>query len=581
VLASGGNPVLTAWDIDLTIAPNGTPIASWASYGAEVSIVSRRFSASLSPSTNVIILNAASVGRRWGPSIKFFSANKYGVAWIEFVSEDADVSFMQFDSLGAQQIVSERILNDDTQGAAANSPSVAAVADWYDLVVFADRRSDAGDVFLQTVTHDGTVLGPNRKLNAEAGSNLQSEPSIAAGDTVNLAIWVDGRAISGVPGQRLFGRFVSDYGTFRSKEFAISDSLSGDGKGMPKAAIASTGRTLVCWIDSRGLTPQVYGRWLTSGGQYDGVEFLISAPSSDSQIVRLYVGRDALNRFYVIWFDNGLTAPRARGEWYNADKSQGGTFSYSSTALGASIDDLAAAVSDSGRVGLLATTSGTVTKEMYLTVIDRAGVELLAATLVTDNAASLPSEPTIDFDEQGYVTTAWVDRRNGTRQIYYRIYNDSYTPLAANAAFSSTTPEYMGTPSVAASRGRLWTVWIDPRATGAAIWGNVNLYLPTEVDDDDANLPESFVLSQNFPNPFNPSTVIRFSLSKRSEVRLTVFNLLGQEVVTLAHGEYAAGEHRVDWTGRDASGEPVASGLYFYRLESDGFSQTRKMVLVR
>ncbi|MCM2272231.1 MAG: T9SS type A sorting domain-containing protein [candidate division Zixibacteria bacterium] len=581
VLASSGNASLAAWDIDLAIAPNGTLLVIWASYGADISIVSRRFSGGLAPLTGIIELNTGTVGRRWGPSGRFFSANKYGVGWIEFVGEDADIAFMQFDSLGNKLIVQERTLNDDTQGAPASSPAIAAVEDWYDLVLFADRRTDAGDVFLQAVTHNGTLLGPNRKLNVDAGFNLQSEPSIAAGDTLNLALWVDGRAISGVPGQRVFGRFVSDYGAFQSSEFAISDSLSGDGKGMPKAAIGTTGRTLVGWIDYRGSSPQVYGRWLTSSGAYDGAEFLISSPAQDSQIVKLFVGRDALNRFYAVWFDNGRTSPRARGVWFNADKSTGGSFSHSSTVVGASIDDLAASVSDSGEIGSLWTTVGTVTKELYLTVIDRTGAVTLPATLVTDNALSRPSEPTIDFDERGYVTAGWVDRRSGARQIYYRIYDDSYAPLGANQAFSATSPEYMRSPSVAASRGRLWAAWVDPRAIGAAVWGNVIIYLPTDVDNDQSGLPGSFYLSQNYPNPFNPSTEIRFSLPRRSAIRLTVFNLLGQEVTTLTDGEYAAGEYRVRWNGQDTSGESVASGIYFYRLEAGEFSRTRKMVLLK
>ncbi len=581
ILASSGNGSLAAWDIDLAVAPNGTPLAIWASYGADISIVSRRFSSGLAPLTGIIELNMGTVGRRWGTSARFFSANKYGVGWIEFVGEDADIAFMQFDSLGNKLIVQERTLNDDTQGAPANRPAIAAVEDWYNLILFADRRTDAGDVFLQAVTHNGTLLGPNRKLNVDAGFNLQSEPSIAAGDTLNLALWVDGRAITGVPGQRVFGRFVSDYGAFKSNEFAISDSLSGDGKGMPKAAIATTGRTLVGWIDNRGDSPQVYGRWLSTSGAYDGAEFLISSAVQDSQIVKLFIGRDALNRFYAVWFDNGRTSPRARGVWFNADKSVGGSFSYSSTVIGASIDELAASVSDSGKIGLLWTTVGTVTKEMYLTVIDRTGAVTLPATLVTDNALSRPSEPTIDFDEHGYVTAGWVDRRSGTRQIYYRIYDDIYAPLAANQAFSATSPEYMRSPSVAASRGRLWAAWVDPRATGAAIWGNVIIYLPTDVDDDKTELPVSFHLSQNYPNPFNPSTEIRFSLPKRSAIRLTVFNLLGQVVSTLADGAYSAGEYRVRWNGQDTSGEPVASGIYFYRLDAGEFTQTRKMVLLK
>jgi hypothetical protein len=581
VLASSGNSSLTAWDIDLAVAPNSTLLACWASYGVDISIVSRRFSTSLLPLTSVLEMYNSSVGRRWSPAAEFFSANRYGIAWTEFASEDADVKFLQFDTLGGPLMVSARTLNDDSQGNPATSPSIINASNWRDLVVFADRRNDIGDVFVQMVAHDGTLYGPNRKLNADNGANLQSEPSAAEGDTSHLAIWVDGRAISGVPGQRVFVRYLSDYGNFLSNEFAVSDSLSGDGKAMPRGAIAKNGRALVAWIDSRGSSPQVYGRWLTTTGQIDGAEFPISASASDSQIVKLQVGRDAQNRFYVLWFDNGRTTPRVRGAWYNADKSAGGTFGYSSTVGGANIDDVAAAINDSGAIGLLWTTSGSITKELYLTVISRTSAILQAATLVTDNIGSLPSEPTIDFDEQGYVGTGWVDRRSGTRQFYYRIYSNLYAPLAANQPFSATTPEFMRAPSLAASHGRLWAAWVDPRTTGAAIWGNVYLYLATDVADDNPTTPPIMILGQNFPNPFNPSTEITFSLPTRSEVRLTVYNLLGQQVTTLVNGSLSSGGHRVMWNGRDAEGNAVGSGVYFYRLDAGNFSQTKKMLLVK
>ncbi len=581
VLASNGGGTLAAWDMDLAIAPNSELLVTWASYGAEIGIVSRRFSTSLIPLTGVQELYSPTVGRRWAPATKFFSANRYGFVWTEFTDEDADISLFQFDTLGGQLMLSPRTLNDDAQGAPASSPCVISVGDWYDLVVWADRRNDNGDIFSQLVAHDATAVGPQRRLNLDNGANLQSEPSAAEGDTVNLVVWVDGRAIAGVPGQRVFARYMSDYNASKSSEFAVSDSTLGDGKTSPRAALAKTGRGLVAWIDSRGASPQVYGRWMTSTGQRDGAEFLISSTASDSQIVKLYARRDAQNRFYVCWLDNGRTSPRLRGAWYNADKTAGGTFGYTSTVGGAQIHDIAAAINDSGQIGLLWTTSGTATKELYLTVISRASAILQAATLVTDNIGSNPSEPTIDFDEQGYVNTGWVDRRGGSRQVYYRIYSNLYAPLASNQPFSVTTPEYMSAPSIAASRGRLWATWVDPRATGAAIWGNVYLYLPTDIEDDDPRVPSGFALEQNYPNPFNPSTEISFTLPSRTDVRLTIYNLLGQEVTRLVDGMMSAGEHRVRWDGRSSAGDEVGSGVYFYRLETGDFSSTKKMALVR
>jgi len=88
-------------------------------------------------------------------------------------------------------------------------------------------------------------------------------------------------------------------------------------------------------------------------------------------------------------------------------------------------------------------------------------------------------------------------------------------------------------------------------------------------------------LMQNYPNPFNPSTRIDLSLPERSHVTLRVYDASGRLVTTLLDRVVDAGTTRIDWEGRDARNRPVSSGVYFYRLTSEAFSQTRKMVLVK
>jgi hypothetical protein len=97
----------------------------------------------------------------------------------------------------------------------------------------------------------------------------------------------------------------------------------------------------------------------------------------------------------------------------------------------------------------------------------------------------------------------------------------------------------------------------------------------TAVDDVPA-VVTNFQLDQNYPNPFNPSTVISFQMPAAADVRLAVFNLLGQEVALLAQARLEAGQHSFRF---DAAGLP--SGVYLYRLSAGSFSQTRKMALVR
>jgi hypothetical protein len=91
-----------------------------------------------------------------------------------------------------------------------------------------------------------------------------------------------------------------------------------------------------------------------------------------------------------------------------------------------------------------------------------------------------------------------------------------------------------------------------------------------------AVVPREYDLAQNFPNPFNPSTIIRYAIPVKSHVLLTVHNLLGQVVSTIVNGEQDAGFHEVRFDALN-----LASGVYLYRLEAGKFVETRKLTLIR
>jgi len=99
-------------------------------------------------------------------------------------------------------------------------------------------------------------------------------------------------------------------------------------------------------------------------------------------------------------------------------------------------------------------------------------------------------------------------------------------------------------------------------------------------------LPEDFALYQNYPNPFNPETEIRYQLPTAGYVTLRIYDILGEEVVTLREAHTEAGSHSVIWDGKDARGRDVTSGIYFYRMEAQAgngerFVATKKMSLLR
>ncbi len=118
---------------------------------------------------------------------------------------------------------------------------------------------------------------------------------------------------------------------------------------------------------------------------------------------------------------------------------------------------------------------------------------------------------------------------------------------------------------------------------GLAYFGQI-----TSVEDDNNNgsIPADYALKQNYPNPFNPTTRIEFSLPMESNVKLIVYNILGQEVIRLVDNQMSAGNHSIVWNANDEGGKKLTSGIYLYKLTASGingneFQDTKKMILMK
>ncbi|NOZ61092.1 MAG: T9SS type A sorting domain-containing protein [Calditrichaeota bacterium] len=104
--------------------------------------------------------------------------------------------------------------------------------------------------------------------------------------------------------------------------------------------------------------------------------------------------------------------------------------------------------------------------------------------------------------------------------------------------------------------------------------------LPTLANLDKV-LPQKTELFQNYPNPFNPGTEIKYQLDRTCNVRITIFDLLGKEVITLVDKKLDAGTYTAAWNGRDKNGSTVASGVYLYQMKAGWYSNTRKLIYIR
>ena len=207
----------------------------------------------------------------------------------------------------------------------------------------------------------------------------------------------------------------------------------------------------------------------------------------------------------------------------------------------------------------------------------------------TEEAKLLPSDGATDdwfgnkvsISGDYAVVGAWGDDDNGSFSGSAYVFKRTGTSWAQEVkllASDGAASDYFGFPvSITVDYAVVGAFADDDNGTDA---GSVYLYTgyatAVGVENEEVDLPAEFALSQNYPNPFNPVTVIKFTLPQSGEVSLIVYNLLGQEAAILVNGKLDAGYHQVTW---DASN--FSSGIYFYRLQTGGFVQTRKMFLLK
>ncbi len=102
----------------------------------------------------------------------------------------------------------------------------------------------------------------------------------------------------------------------------------------------------------------------------------------------------------------------------------------------------------------------------------------------------------------------------------------------------------------------------------------------TNVDNSESKTVQQYELFQNYPNPFNPETTIKYSIGKPGNVKISIFNILGENIITCSEVK-SAGTFEFNWDGRDSRGFPVNSGVYFYRLDAGEYTFTRKMLMLK
>lgn len=168
-----------------------------------------------------------------------------------------------------------------------------------------------------------------------------------------------------------------------------------------------------------------------------------------------------------------------------------------------------------------------------------------------------------NWDDAAVLTNVPTPGLPGSTEVYTA--EDFVYPASSKMSFQLVVYDNNGAVSEKKSNVAVSEMWDDN---------------PIGIKEEE-KLPETFAMGQNYPNPFNPTTAISYQLPKAAHVKLTVFSATGQQIRTLVDGSMPAGFHNIQWDAMDNAGHKVASGVYFYRLETAEFTSIKKMTLMK
>jgi hypothetical protein len=577
IFLSGETSQYANRELDLTVNSLDCLVAVWTLYGTQNSTMMQRFSAGVLMDGSAQVVSDAVEGRRFNPAAGGARTGNIGVVWTDLITGSIDI-FGAFHTNTGTVLQSPFVVNDDTAGSPSVEPHVVGFDRFEWSVVFTDLRRDAGDIMLQRVYVGGELLDGNRRINADAPGGYQSQPAVAAGAGKLCISWTDDRSDT-IGGQNIFCRFSCP--TYElTPEIVINDDYVGSFSHYESnCAINDDGLTLVVWTDTRSGNAKIFGQLFNGGNDKLGDNFLIG-PGAPAKIggapVVLAYDDWSFMVAYLNRLDHAVEIKKV-----SAAGSVTDAFTFTSDRTGFQIDGFDAAIGSGDLIYIVWHAFNAGQTELFLTSFNPSGTIQSITQAITDDMQANPDMADIAANQQGYLLVTWPDSRTGQKTPFRQIFDPALLPIQGNQPAYASAGPYMRSPVVAANFGRGIFVWSDARSNGLNVYASQLLFSPTSADDDTGPLPSMFGLKQNYPNPFNPSTTIDFMLPKTGHIKIGVINLLGQKVRTVIDGVFPAGSHSIIWDGTSDDGRKVASGVYFYRMESDSFNQTRKMILMK
>ncbi len=428
-------------------------------------------------------------------------------------------------------------------------------------VVWYDNRDGNYEIYYKRSTDGGTSWGTDTRLTNNSG--VSNYPSVAVSGSIVHVVWSDSRDTG------IYYKRSTDGGTSWGADQRLTNQTALFANSF-RTSVAVSGTVVnVVWHDLRDGNIEVYYKRSPDGGASWGADTPLTNHTGQSVNPSIAVSGSVV---HVAWEEQRDGNP----EIYYRRSIDGGISWEPDTRLTnnpAQSRFASISVSDSV-VHIVWRDQRDGNMEIYYKRSTDGGANWGSDTRLTDNSAT-SQFPSIAASGSA-VHVVWWDARSVSEEIYYKKSTDGGTTWGTDTRLTNNSAESQYA-SVTVSGSAVHVVWNDDRD------GNWEIYYKRDqtgntvgITSISSVIPDGFSLSQNYPNPFNPSTKIEFAVPNSSFVKLAVYDLLGREVSSLVNEQLQPGTYEYDF---DAS--RLNSGVYFYKLESNSFSEVKKMLLIK
>jgi len=530
-----------------------------------------------------------SVAQRSQSSVKVVSDGGGGaiMAWEDFRNSptESDIYAQRVFSDG-YRLWSKNGLGVSTASGNQMNHAVAPDASNGLLVAWEDTRNGSYDIYGQRVGPIQNILW--RQNGAVVCSTTATTycPQLTSDGTGGaIVVWEN---IVGAGTRDIYAQRINASGSQMWASAGVAVCSAANHQYGPQIVSDAAGGAIIAWYDMRGASADVYAQRVDANGNalwtVNGV--VVCGASGSQNGVRMIP--DGSGGAIICWTDT-------RGGTYDvyAQKiNSSGVAQWTSNGVGvctASGSQYSAVLTTDGAGGAIITWQDYrgANSDVYAQRVNSTGTPVWIADGVVVNA-SADAQTSIDITTDGSngAIVTWQDYRSSvSNDVYAQKINSSGNIVwetGGNVVCTSGDDETRPV-IIYSTSGQAIIAWNSFNInTSDDVYALSTSYSVSVPDERPRVTPRPEIsLDQNFPNPFNPVTKIVFTMSEPGQMRLCVYDIAGRVVRVLKEGSVDAGGHEVTWDGKDDAGERVASGVYFYSLETEKASRARKMVIIR